>query len=227
MRVGTSRAISVGMDRELSSRQRRRPWLIAARRMLIGVFAIVTVAWAGQRMLTPTIALSDVRVAAVERGPLRASVSSTGVIVPRTEQTVSSPASAEIRSVHVSPGEAVTKGQLMLELDTTASALSLSNLDEQLALRREATLDALARLPRPAVLAALQRVEQLRQIRSLLSRGSHRAQTLQIAPAPDKRPSIVDREHEGGRPRTSFQSTGESGRFPDETLDLSGETVRK
>ena len=124
------------MDRELSPEQRRRPWWIAARRILVGALLVVTLAWAGQRMLTSTIALSDVRVATVERGTLQASVSSTGVIVPRTEQTVSSPVSAEIRTVHVSPGETVTKGQLMLELDTTASAMSLSNLDEQLALRR-------------------------------------------------------------------------------------------
>ncbi|HMB72031.1 MAG TPA: HlyD family efflux transporter periplasmic adaptor subunit, partial [Gammaproteobacteria bacterium] len=79
---------------------------------------------------------TDVRVAVVERGDLEATVSTTGVIVPRAEQTLASPVSAEIRVVHVSPGEPVSRGQLMIELDTTASALALSNLEEQLALMR-------------------------------------------------------------------------------------------
>lgn len=124
------------MDRELTAEQRRRPRLVAARTAVLLASAFAVIGWAGQRWLHPSVELSKVRVAVVERGALEATVSTTGVIVPRAEQTLASPVSAEIRAVHVSPGESVSRGQLMLDLDTTASELALSNLEEQLALKR-------------------------------------------------------------------------------------------
>jgi len=116
--------------------QRRAPWLRAGRAALIFVVVIAGLVWAGQRVLQPALDLADVRIAVVERGTLRATVSSTGAIVPRAEHTVSSPVGAEIRIVHVAPGERVREGQLMIELDTTLTALALSNLEEELALKR-------------------------------------------------------------------------------------------
>lgn len=106
-----------------------------ATRAVIAVAILGALGWTAQRVLQPTLDRADLRVATVERGPLEATVTATGTIVPRTEQTLSSPVSAEILSVHVSLGEHVARGQVMMELDTRASQLALSNLDEQLALK--------------------------------------------------------------------------------------------
>lgn len=124
------------MDRDLTRQQRLRSWLPAGIKLLAAVAIVAVSGWSAHRFLRPSLTLSDVRVAMVERGPLEAVVEATGTIVPRREQTISSPVSAEIRALHVSLGERVKRGQPIMELDTTASKLELSNLDEQLALKR-------------------------------------------------------------------------------------------
>src|SRR5690606_12009132 len=124
------------MDRDLSARQRRSPWLKAGLKTLFAAGALAALGWSGHRYLRPSLELADVRVAVVERGPLQATITATGTIVPRSEQLIPSPVGAAIRSLHVSLGEAVHRGQVIMELDTTASTLALSNLEEQLALKR-------------------------------------------------------------------------------------------
>jgi HlyD family secretion protein len=124
------------MDRDLTTQQKRRPGLVASLKLLMAVAALGSLAWSAQRFLSPSLDLSDVRVAVVERGPLEAAITATGTIVPRFEQTLSSPVSAEIRKVNATLGESVAQGQVIMELDTTASALALNNLEEQLALKR-------------------------------------------------------------------------------------------
>jgi HlyD family secretion protein len=123
------------MDRDLTRRQRRKRWISAASKSLLAAGIVTAVGWAGQRYLRPSLERSDIRVATVERGPLEATVSATGTIAPRREQTISSPVGAEIRVVHVSLGERVAQGEIIMGLDTTASKLALSNLEEQLALK--------------------------------------------------------------------------------------------
>lgn len=124
------------MDRDLTREQKRRRWLASGSKLLLAIGSVTALGWAGQSYLRPAIDRAEIRVATVDRGSLEATVSATGTIVPLREQTISSPVSAEIRAVHVSLGEHVGRGQLIMELDTTASSLALSNLDEQLALKR-------------------------------------------------------------------------------------------
>ena len=123
------------MDRDLSPRQRRQRWLGATAKALAGLAVVAALLYTGQRLLRPSIDRAELRTAFVERGPIEATVTATGTIVPRTEQTISSPVSAEILSVRVSLGEHVERGQTIMLLDTRASALLLSNLEEQLALK--------------------------------------------------------------------------------------------
>ena len=123
------------MDRDLSPGQRRRRWLLLAAKALAAVAVVATLAWTAQRLLRPSIDREDLRTAVVERGRLEATVTATGTIVPRIEQTLSSPVSAEIVSVPVSLGERVKHGQIVMSLDTRTSELALDNLEEQLALK--------------------------------------------------------------------------------------------
>jgi HlyD family secretion protein len=143
------------MDRDLSAAQRRRRWLVLATKAFFALAVVTTIGWTGQRLLRPSIDREDIRTAVVERGPLEATVTATGTIVPRTEQTLSSPAMAEIVSVPVSLGERVKRGQIVMSLDTRTSALALDNLKEQLALK-EAEMRSLD----------LQRADAIRQARA-------------------------------------------------------------
>jgi HlyD family secretion protein len=124
------------MDRDLTPEQHRKRRLAFAAKSLFALGVLAALAWSAQHFLRPSLDRADLRTATVERGPLEATVTATGTIVPRTEQTLSSPVSAEILTVPVSLGERVTQGQVIMELDTRASKLALSNLEEQLALKR-------------------------------------------------------------------------------------------
>lgn len=124
------------MDRELTRQQLRKRWLSAAAKVLFAAVIVTFLGWGAQRYLRPSLDSSTLRVATVERGSLEATVSATGTIVPRREQSISSPVSAEIVVVHVSLGEHVKRGQIIMALDTRASQLALGNFEEQLALKQ-------------------------------------------------------------------------------------------
>ena len=85
------------MDRDLTPSQRRARWWSLAGRLLLGALALGAVGWAGARYLRPSLDLADLRIETVERGPLEASISAQGIVIPRERQTVSSPVAAEIR----------------------------------------------------------------------------------------------------------------------------------
>jgi HlyD family secretion protein len=123
------------MDRDLTTRQRRQRWIAMASKAALGVAFLVALGWTAQRWLRPSLDRADIRTAIVERGPLEATVTATGTIVPRTEQTLSSPVSAEITAVHVALGQRVHRGQPIISLDTRASELALRNFEEQLAVK--------------------------------------------------------------------------------------------
>jgi HlyD family secretion protein len=123
------------MDRDLTSRQRRQRWIAMASKAALGLAVLFALGWTAQRWLRPSLERADIRTAVVERGPLEATVTATGTIVPRTEQTLSSPVSAEITAVHVALGQRVHRGQPIISLDTRASELALRNLEEQLAVK--------------------------------------------------------------------------------------------
>src|SRR5690606_39237075 len=112
------------MDRDLSSSQRRAPWLKAGFKVLLAAGILGALGWSGRHYLRPSLDLADVRVAVVERGPIEATITATGTIVPSSEQIVPSPAAAAVHSIHVSLGETVHRGQLIMALDTTAAALA-------------------------------------------------------------------------------------------------------
>ena len=121
--------------------------------LLVGLFAAL--GWASHHVLSLSVRRSDLLVEVVERGPLEATVAASGTVVPRQQETVSSPVSAAVRAVLPSLGERVERGTVILQLDTTTSRLELHNLEERLASSR-ATLRS----------EQLQLEDSLRQVRS-------------------------------------------------------------
>ena len=123
------------MDREIDSRTRRNAlvnrWLIAAAVIAAAWFAI---SW-GAGLIRPSLKRSMVRTAVVEQGPVDASLSATGVVVPQTEQVLSSPVDARLLRILKKAGSAVKKGDPIVELDVNASVLAVETLRQDLALK--------------------------------------------------------------------------------------------
>ncbi|PTX21391.1 HlyD family secretion protein [Pontibacter mucosus] len=120
------------MDRELSAatkqaNRRKRIWQvsIAAALVLAAIFGI-------RSLLAPGISRSEVRTAVVERGPVVATLSASGVVVPEHEQAITSPIQARIEQVVRNAGEQVKPGDQVLLLDRSFTQLAYDKLkDEQ------------------------------------------------------------------------------------------------
>src|SRR6185436_591295 len=121
------------MDREISPDVRRRVLVKRVVTATVAVAAIVfsfaaTVSW-----LRPSIRRRDVQTAAVERGPVDATLQASGTIIPAVEQVVSSPLDSRVLRIVRRAGDHVRAGDPIVELDTTSARLALERLSEQLA----------------------------------------------------------------------------------------------
>ncbi|MCX2741175.1 efflux RND transporter periplasmic adaptor subunit [Pontibacter anaerobius] len=120
------------MDRELSAstkqaNRHKRIWQlsIAAGILLAAIFGF-------RSLLAPGISRSELRTAVVERGPVIATLTASGVVVPEHEQAITSPIQARIEQVVRSVGQQVQPGDQVLLLDRSFTQLAYDKLkDEQ------------------------------------------------------------------------------------------------
>jgi len=124
------------MDREIDPTFRRRQF---ARRALFVVLTITCLSAAFiwlPRWLKPSLARTQVRLARVESGPLEATITSSGTVVPEIEQVLSSPVNARVLRILKRPGAVLAKGEPILELDLNESRLAIEKLNQQVELKQ-------------------------------------------------------------------------------------------
>jgi HlyD family secretion protein len=123
------------VDREIDTRTRYRALL---RRLLVPAAIIASVglllSW-GTGLLRPSVKRSAIRTSVVDQGPVDATLSATGTVVPQTEQVLSSPVDARFLRVLRQAGTAVSAGDPIVELDVNASVLAVESLGQDLALK--------------------------------------------------------------------------------------------
>ncbi len=146
------------MDRPLEDREVRSRRIRKVRTALVAA-ALLAGAWLGLgALLRPSISLARVRTGTVDAGPMTATLSAPGTVVPESERVVSSPIDSRILRVLVQPGAAVKAGAALVELDTTGPALAVERLRKELRLKEAAAERAALALE--GTLAALEsRVE--------------------------------------------------------------------
>jgi HlyD family secretion protein len=86
--------------------------------------------------ISPKIARSDVRTAVVEIGNVDAAFTASGLVVPESEQLLSSPVTAKIKSVLKQVGEPVAIGDQIVELDTEFLLMDVETLQDEYALKQ-------------------------------------------------------------------------------------------
>lgn len=124
------------MDQAISDEiiQRRQRTRLA---LALGAIAILlAVAWSINRLLSPSVALDDIRVSVVRRGDIANTINASGVVIPVHEEQVSSPIDTRVSVVHVKAGQEVAAGDLLLELDDRTIRLAIDSLEEQIAQQR-------------------------------------------------------------------------------------------
>ncbi|GAA4437919.1 efflux RND transporter periplasmic adaptor subunit [Pontibacter saemangeumensis] len=120
------------MDRELSATTRqaqkqKRIWQIG-----IAVALVAAAVFGFRNLITPSLERSEIRTAVVERGPVQATLTATGEVVPEHEQAITSPIQARVEQVLRTSGEEVKPGDQVLLLDRSFTQLAYDKMkDEQ------------------------------------------------------------------------------------------------
>jgi HlyD family secretion protein len=112
------------------SRQRRR--------LAAGLAVVLVVAaswWLLGRLLAPSVSASRIRTATVDRGPVEATISASGLVVPEIEQVVTSPVDARVLRILKRAGDAVSQGQPLVQLDVNEARLAVDTLAQDVAIK--------------------------------------------------------------------------------------------
>jgi HlyD family secretion protein len=95
----------------------------------LGAFAALS------KLIEPSLGYAALRTARVDIGPLDATVTASGTVVPEVEKVLASPIDTRVLRVLLRPGAALQLGDAILELDVSESNLALGKLDQALALK--------------------------------------------------------------------------------------------
>ena len=121
------------MDQAISSDTIKRRQRIRIALALGSAVAVLTAAWSLNALLSPSVALDEIRVSVVRRGDVANTINASGVVIPVHEEQVSSPIDTRVAVVHVKAGQEVAAGDLLLELDDHTIKLAVDSLEEQIA----------------------------------------------------------------------------------------------
>jgi HlyD family secretion protein len=111
--------------------QRRRRATLAA--VGAGLALATAAVWGVNRAVAPSAAASELNLAEVRRGSIADTIGASGVVIPVHEEQVPSQIQTRVAKVHARPGQQVTAGTLLLELDNQSVRLDIERLKEQLA----------------------------------------------------------------------------------------------
>lgn len=124
------------MDRPIDSKHlqsRRLRRVVTFLAIAAGVVALVI--WL-PGWVRPTVDRDRVRTARVERGPMEETLSASGIVVPRDEHVLTSPAATRVKRILREAGDPIAAGEPILELESDVARLEVERLDQQIALRR-------------------------------------------------------------------------------------------
>lgn len=86
--------------------------------------------------ISPSVSRNRIRTAKVDRGPIEATITASGTVVPEFEQVIPSPIETRVLKILQRPGAVLKKGEPILELDISATTLALEKLNDQIALKQ-------------------------------------------------------------------------------------------
>jgi len=130
------------MDREIAQAVRTRR---TTRRVIVGVIAAAAIIFcvaATVNWLRPSVRRSDLQIARVERGVVDATLQATGTVVPEIETVISSPVEARTLRIQHRAGDRLHAGDPILTLDTSATKLDLDKLNDAVAQKESAVVQA-------------------------------------------------------------------------------------
>jgi HlyD family secretion protein len=128
------------MDRELPVAKRRKSKLKTYGQISLAAFLVI-LSFMGLRLVLKTsLKKADLTTAIAAIGPIEATVTASGVIVPETEEIIASPIPARIEKIMRQPGEKIMAGESVLQLNKESTLTTYNKLkDEQQLKQNKAT----------------------------------------------------------------------------------------
>ncbi|WP_196137144.1 efflux RND transporter periplasmic adaptor subunit [Aliikangiella sp. G2MR2-5] len=134
------------MDRPIPQNETQRLQIIGRLKLIAAVIMIVLLFIYLRWLITPSVERSQIRTATVQQGNIKASIRASGVLVPRSVETINSLLESRILKLSAQAGQYVEKGDLIMELDTRQVNASVIKLQEKLALKDQLIQSASLRL---------------------------------------------------------------------------------
>ena len=123
------------MDRPVDSRFTRARWRRRLVWAAVALACVLAATAALQFALVPSLRRDRIRTARVERGPVDATISATGLVLPQVEQVVSTPVDARVVRIRHRAGASVRAGEALVDLDVSQARLSVETLSRELAIK--------------------------------------------------------------------------------------------
>jgi HlyD family secretion protein len=121
------RAIDIGVQR----RRLGKKVIVTAAALGAAVLVVSVV----PRLLRPTVARNSVRTAVVEEGPVAATLTANGTVLPEVQQVISSPVDARVLHIRKRAGDVLKPGEGIIDLDLSSATLEVQKLDQDLAIK--------------------------------------------------------------------------------------------
>ncbi len=122
------------MDRPLDESVRRKKTIKRSIQAGVGVGAAALLVAIIPGWFSPSLNRQEIRTAIVDIGPVEATITASGVIVPESEQIIASPIDSRVVHILRRPGDMLAAGDPIIELDTAAALLALSKIDDEISL---------------------------------------------------------------------------------------------
>lgn len=150
------------MDREIDGRScRKRILRRLIRVVLFGVPLMVSVSWAVSHF-RPSLDKGRIQTAVVDAGPLESVIDASGVVEPELEGVIASPIATRVVRVLKRTGEKVSRGEPIIELDTSLAHLQLERAEQLLRVKEnEERIVNLELAERTSLLDSLQQIASL------------------------------------------------------------------
>lgn len=124
------------MDRQISPKEQSKDSHKRGLYIMIGCVLLIATIHGLRSLLKNKANKSDFFIATVERGDVSNTISASGIVTPAYEREINAPVATEIKSVTLSTGAEVNKGDLILELDQEYTKLEYDQLKDELDLRK-------------------------------------------------------------------------------------------
>lgn len=124
------------MDRELAPevirKARRKKYIKIASVPVVLLLAL----WLFSALISRSVSRAELRTAVAEMGPLEATITASGIVIPDFEQALTSPIPSRIDTVYLRSGDTVRAGQPILRLDQSSIRLTCTRSMNELELLR-------------------------------------------------------------------------------------------